>query len=266
MGSYAESGCCGPSSPCARGHRCPGSGVGSGFHTRSLQGRVHCGRCGMWNVAAFSGQASRSHRMRTGARLSRLLRLDRRIARRFFITRSDVCFRNLLRAGEGELTGVPSVFVRSSGYNLRRWCTHLPSWSLGRMRAIASVWKDVALSAQHVVLTGGEPMAARDIHALAAAMREAGKHITIETAATVERRDRLRSGVISQAGECCCGRQDRSGPLVQLRLRPEIIRQWIEEYPFQQKFVVTRGGACGDRRVVGICRRRDSRLPRFVDA
>jgi organic radical activating enzyme len=39
--------------------------------------------------------------------------------------------------------------------------------------------------ARHVVLTGGEPMVAPEIHALAAALHELGRHITIETAATV---------------------------------------------------------------------------------
>ena len=39
--------------------------------------------------------------------------------------------------------------------------------------------------AQHCVLTGGEPMVADGIHALATALKERGKHITIETAATI---------------------------------------------------------------------------------
>jgi len=39
--------------------------------------------------------------------------------------------------------------------------------------------------ARHVVLTGGEPMIASEIRVLAAALRELGYHITIETAATV---------------------------------------------------------------------------------
>src|SRR5688572_5963941 len=92
--------------------------------------------------------------------------------------------------GEGILTGVPSAFIRTSGCNLRcRWCdTPYASWEpegeelsvaeiIGRLEA----WP----SATHVVLTGGEPMVARGIRELAAALQERGLHITVETAGTV---------------------------------------------------------------------------------
>ena len=39
--------------------------------------------------------------------------------------------------------------------------------------------------ALHCVLTGGEPMIAKGIHELATSLRDRGKHITIETAATI---------------------------------------------------------------------------------
>ena len=91
--------------------------------------------------------------------------------------------------GEGELTGVPSVFIRTSGCNLRcRWCdTPYASWNpegteMSIDRILAEVEKHPAA---HVVLTGGEPMVARGIHELAASLRRLGKHITIETAGTV---------------------------------------------------------------------------------
>ena len=91
--------------------------------------------------------------------------------------------------GEGELTGVPSVFVRTSGCNLRcRWCdTPYASWRPeGQAMEVPEILEEVGkFPARHVVLTGGEPMIARDIHALAAGLREAGYHITIETAGTV---------------------------------------------------------------------------------
>jgi 7-carboxy-7-deazaguanine synthase len=150
--------------------------------------------------------------------------------------------------GEGELAGVPSVFVRSSGCNLRcRWCdTPYASWRPeGKARTTASVVEEVLqYPARHVVLTGGEPMIARDIHALAAALRGAGKHITIETAATVEPggiacdlaslspKLSNASPALSEAGAFWAARH------AALRFRPEIIRSWIQTYPFQLKFVV----------------------------
>src|SRR6185312_1651951 len=92
--------------------------------------------------------------------------------------------------GEGELTGVPSVFVRTSGCNLRcSWCdTPYASWEPeGSPRTVEQIVAEVRghASARHVVLTGGEPMIAPGIRDLAAALKELGYHLTIETAATV---------------------------------------------------------------------------------
>src|SRR5678815_1010311 len=91
--------------------------------------------------------------------------------------------------GEGELTGIPSVFVRTSGCNLRcSWCdTKYASWQPeGEQVAIEEIVRRVLQhGSKHVVLTGGEPMIAADIHDLAAQLHREGMHITIETAGTV---------------------------------------------------------------------------------
>src|ERR1700733_13593160 len=91
--------------------------------------------------------------------------------------------------GEGELTGIPSVFVRTSGCNLRcNWCdTMYASWEPeGTHMALDQILQQVdSFPAQHCVLTGGEPMVTKGIHDLAKALRSRGKHITIETAATI---------------------------------------------------------------------------------
>ena len=64
--------------------------------------------------------------------------------------------------GEGELTGIPSVFVRTSGCNLRcRWCdTKYSSWTPeGENVDIEELVEKVcSYPARHVVITGGEPM------------------------------------------------------------------------------------------------------------
>ena len=72
--------------------------------------------------------------------------------------------------GEGELTGVPSVFVRTSGCNLRcNWCdTPYASWNPeGTPHTVEQVVEAVQAhpAARHVVLTGGEPMIAPDLPA-----------------------------------------------------------------------------------------------------
>lgn len=91
--------------------------------------------------------------------------------------------------GEGKLLGVPSVFVRASGCNLRcTWCdTPYASWRPeGEDVAVAEIVRRVAThGARHVVLTGGEPMIMPDVQSLCTALKAAGHHVTIETAATV---------------------------------------------------------------------------------
>src|ERR1700741_4461519 len=91
--------------------------------------------------------------------------------------------------GEGELTGVPSAFIRTSGCNLRcSWCdTKYASWTQEGMEMPIDeiVIEDSQFPTDYVVLTGGEPMVAKGIHQLASQLKEMGKHITIETAATV---------------------------------------------------------------------------------
>src|SRR6201991_1715812 len=94
--------------------------------------------------------------------------------------------------GEGKLTGVPSVFVRASGCNLRcTWCdTPYASWAPeGEDVPIERIVERIRAfpAARHVVLTGGEPMIMPDIEPLCDALKSAGYHITMETAATVYR-------------------------------------------------------------------------------
>ena len=149
--------------------------------------------------------------------------------------------------GEGELTGVPSVFVRTSGCNLRcNWCdTPYASWSPeGRQMRVNEIVAEVRKGpARHVVLTGGEPMIAPGIRELAAELKKSGYHITIETAAT-----------IAPAGIACdlaslSPKLKNSAPDERLsdawrekhdalRWQPDVVRAWLDGYGFQLKFVV----------------------------
>lgn len=93
--------------------------------------------------------------------------------------------------GEGKLTGVPSWFVRLSGCNLRcGWCdTPYASWKPeGGRRTIDDLVREARDSrASHAVVTGGEPMMFEEAGELTAALRDAGMHVTIETAGTIYR-------------------------------------------------------------------------------
>jgi len=94
--------------------------------------------------------------------------------------------------GEGRLAGTPSVFVRSSGCNLRCWfCdSYHTSWEpIHAHESLDNVVNSVEShdEADHVVLTGGEPL----IHDAAVDLIErldaAGYHITVETNGTIHR-------------------------------------------------------------------------------
>src|SRR5437764_8058182 len=91
--------------------------------------------------------------------------------------------------GEGKLAGVPSVFVRASGCNLRcTWCdSPYASWEPegDELTVDQIVARVKEYPAGHVVLTGGEPMIMPDIAALCERLRADGYHVTIETAATI---------------------------------------------------------------------------------
>ena len=91
--------------------------------------------------------------------------------------------------GEGLLAGTPSVFVRTSGCNLRcHWCdTPFTSWEpVGEQQTVAEVVAAViGLECEHVVITGGEPLLLPEVAELCVALRGRGCHITIETAGTV---------------------------------------------------------------------------------
>lgn len=151
--------------------------------------------------------------------------------------------------GEGELTGVPSVFVRTSGCNLRcSWCdTPYASWNPEgeEMTVDAIADRVLSYSCAHAVLTGGEPMIAKGIHDLAARLKNAGMHITIETAGTVAP-DGIACDLASLSPKLSNSTPspDLSGPAwverhEKTRLQPEILRQWLDSYPFQLKFVVS---------------------------
>lgn len=92
--------------------------------------------------------------------------------------------------GEGELSGVPSVFIRTSGCNLRCvWCdTPYASWNPeGTRQSVDLLLRAVEAhhAARHVVITGGEPMIAPGIRDLARELKQRDYHVTIETAATI---------------------------------------------------------------------------------
>jgi 7-carboxy-7-deazaguanine synthase len=95
-----------------------------------------------------------------------------------------------------------------------------------------------------VVLTGGEPMIAKEIHALAAELRLLGYHLTIETAATVapagiacdlaSLSPKLLNSAPAAPPHAAWRRKHEA-----TRWQPEVVRAWLDGgYDWQFKFVV----------------------------
>ena len=153
--------------------------------------------------------------------------------------------------GEGKLAGVPSVFVRASGCNLRcTWCdTPYASWnpegddvSVGEI-----VERSIAFPADHIVLTGGEPMIMPEIVELAQALKSRGKHITVETAGTIFKPMPIDLASVSPKLSNSTPLEREGGRFAQLhdaqRRRPDVVQAFIDNArrsaaDFQLKFVV----------------------------
>jgi 7-carboxy-7-deazaguanine synthase len=148
--------------------------------------------------------------------------------------------------GEGMLAGVPSVFVRTSGCNLRcTWCdTPYTSWNPeGQEQTLDAILTEVRRHrAMHAVVTGGEPMIAPDIVEITRAIQSLGLHVTIETAGTVAAPVACDLMSISPKLANSTPRDREGGRWAaqhdRLRYQPEVLKMLMAEYAYQLKFVV----------------------------
>lgn len=150
--------------------------------------------------------------------------------------------------GEGKLAGVPSVFIRTSGCNLRCvWCdSPYTSWRPeGEQVSIDTILEQVAsFDCKHVVLTGGEPLIAPGVEELTRRLRDAKYHLTIETAATVWRDVVCDLASISPKLANSTPWDREEGRFAKAheenRIEVEAIRRFMALGDYQLKFVVDR--------------------------
>jgi 7-carboxy-7-deazaguanine synthase len=153
--------------------------------------------------------------------------------------------------GEGILAGVPSLFIRLSGCNLRCvWCdTPYTSWNPeGARQTVSEVmnWVRSRAACRHVVVTGGEPMLSEEVVELTAALRREEFHITIETAGTVWQPVSCDLMSISPKLANSTPWHRESGRWGQtherLRIQPDVLSRLMAEFSYQLKFVVSSPG------------------------
>jgi len=149
--------------------------------------------------------------------------------------------------GEGKLVGVPSVFVRASGCNLRcTWCdTPYASWDPegDDVPAHEIVRRVTSHGARHVVVTGGEPMIMPDVVELCAALHANALHVTMETAATVYQPVSIDLASLSPKLSNSTPTERAGGRYAAMherqRINVDVIQRFIDASPdFQLKFVV----------------------------
>lgn len=145
--------------------------------------------------------------------------------------------------GEGSLAGVPSVFIRTSGCNLRcGWCdTPYTSWTPeGADRSLEQILDDVKVHrARHVVVTGGEPMIAPEIVPLTQRLCGLGLHITVETAGTVFQPVACHLMSISPKLSNSTPSDPRwAAQHDRLRIQPSTLAELMARYEYQLKFVI----------------------------
>ena len=164
------------------------------------------------------------------------------------------------RQGEGRLTGTESVFVRTSGCNLRCGYCDTPyasSCPVGEDLSVEEIVEQVRRQCgsrphpsplpegegtAYVVLTGGEPMLFAELVPLSQWLRDEGFHITVETAGTLylpvacdlmSISPKLSNSTpAGEAGPRWAWRHEAH------RHRPEVVRRLVAEWDYQVKFVV----------------------------
>ncbi|SIQ94810.1 7-carboxy-7-deazaguanine synthase [Haladaptatus litoreus] len=153
--------------------------------------------------------------------------------------------------GEGKLAGVPTVFVRTSGCNLRCWfCdSYHTSWEPTHAQmTITEIVKEVeSYDANHVVVTGGEPLVHEETNILLDRLSDAGYHTTVETNGTLFRDTAIDLASISPklASSTPTAERDPKGDgewaerHEERRIDIDALAKFVDSYETQLKFVVT---------------------------
>lgn len=148
--------------------------------------------------------------------------------------------------GEGRLVGQASAFIRTSGCNLRCWFCDTPytSWQPeGDQLTIAQILERLeGYPTRHAVITGGEPLLSPEIEDLCTALKDRDYHITIETAATIDKPvvcDLMSlSPKLANSTPWTKEGGTEAGQHEARRIVPATIHRFVKDYDYQVKFVI----------------------------
>ena len=90
--------------------------------------------------------------------------------------------------GEAETAGAPTVFVRLTGCPLRcRYCDTEYAFTGGERKTIDQVMQEIGrYDTRLVTVTGGEPLAQRDVYPLLTRLCDSGYQVSLETGGSID--------------------------------------------------------------------------------
>ena len=90
--------------------------------------------------------------------------------------------------GESSLAGMPTVFVRLTGCPLRcQFCDTAYAFHGGTWQTVDEILQDIRTrKIKRVCVTGGEPLAQKNVHALMTSLCDEGYQVSIETSGALD--------------------------------------------------------------------------------
>ena len=90
--------------------------------------------------------------------------------------------------GEGKQTGLPNIFIRTTGCNLRcTYCDTKYAYEKGTEKSIKEILKEARkYNCKKICITGGEPLIQKDIMDLIEQLRKNSYKISIETNGSID--------------------------------------------------------------------------------
>lgn len=144
--------------------------------------------------------------------------------------------------GEGLNTGLPTIFIRISGCNLRCiYCDTTYSYHEGNEMSVNEIMQEIeSYSIKRVCITGGEPLLQKDIHELLEKLRD--YEVSIETNGSVDISDLPRDIMISMDIKCPSSGESEKMLIENIKyLKPADQTKFIlkdnDDYMFAKRFI-----------------------------
>jgi len=123
--------------------------------------------------------------------------------------------------GEGKWTGLPNIFIRTSGCNLRcSFCDTKYAYEGGKEMSINEILNQIAkYSCQYVCLTGGEPLLQEDTQDLVNNLLKKKYYVIIETNSSfsIENLLKFKSLIVSLDIKCPSSNMSKKSKLKNLK-------------------------------------------------